>query len=171
MATQRIYEVLEEVTPEGDFTHAAVAEKAFAFLAEQEPETLAEWLEGVGLRELREASRRRSMSLRARARRQAGPAAFAAASARFENGDTDALVPMLEVDFCVDDDGTRRRVADMRGEDHAFVAACYQFSSQREAMEAAFHTAVARKVGKQRTADVLNEEQYRSLYQSIAGAK
>lgn len=171
MATHRIYEVLEEVTPEGDFTHAEVAEKAFALLAEQEPETLAEWLEGVGLRELRDASRQRSLSLRARARRQAGPAAFAAASARFEAGALDALVPLLEVDFCVDDDGTRRRVADMTGTDHAFVAGCYRFSSDREAMEAAFHTAVAKKVGKNRTADVLGEEAYRSLYQSIVGAK
>ena len=68
----------------------------------------------------------------------------------------------------IDEDGTRKRAADMTGPEHLFVAeATYKKSANRALMLAAFHQAVAKKVGKRRTGDVLTEEQYEALYLSI----
>jgi hypothetical protein len=57
----------------------------------------------------------------------------------------------------------------MTGVDHVFVAAGYQRQERTAAMLAAFHVAVAKKVGKRTTAEVLSVEQYERLYRSIVG--
>jgi hypothetical protein len=60
-------------------------------------------------------------------------------------------------------DGSYRRVADWTGVEHRQMAESYEARSKRFAMFAAFHRAIAKKVGARRTADVLNEEQYAAL--------
>ena len=55
----------------------------------------------------------------------------------------------------------------MTGKDHLFVAADYDRDARPLLLLAAFHQAVAKKVGRKRTADVFSEAEYDRLYRSI----
>lgn len=70
--------------------------------------------------------------------------------------------------YSIDEANTRRKVADMTGDDHRFVAAKYGSSGRYDLMLEAFHKAVAREIGKKRTADVFTEGQYLNLLDSIS---
>ncbi len=106
----------------------------------------------AGPREFSESARRLQHA------RQSGDAALAAAEER---------VGMFTTMFCVSADLVQKRVADMSGPEHEFVADAYEGSANGALMEAAFHRAVAKKVGKRRTADVMTEQQYERLYRSV----
>lgn len=158
--------VVDEWTPDDDFVVAVVAQKVEAQLRESNPDLLDAWLHAhasIFLGQLinERVRRRRHASLR-----QAPQRKFAEAADAAENGDTVPLTQFL-VDYEIDEDHTRRRVMDMTGADHQFVSDRYQASGSRDLMLSAFHRAVARKVGKKRTADVLSEAQYLDLYRSV----
>jgi hypothetical protein len=58
----------------------------------------------------------------------------------------------------------------MTAADCVYVASGYEASARRARMEAAFHRAVAKKVGPLgRVQDVMDEGTYLRLYQSITG--
>lgn len=77
---------------------------------------------------------------------------------------------LFNVRHKVSDDGTEREAAQMDGSDHFYVAARYEDRSKRNGLFAAFHRAVAKKCGHQRTDEVFTSEQYESLYASITAA-
>lgn len=147
----------------GDFVPAVVASKLAAELREKDPAALTLWLDEHAERFLTDEISRRLSSTRATAARQAKARAFADA------GDDVELVAQFAVVHVVADDFTRRRVGDMTGDDHRYVASAYGASGRYDLMCEAFHLAVARKVGKKRTADVLTEDQYSEMFASIAG--
>ena len=62
---------------------------------------------------------------------------------------------------------TRKRLQDMTGAEHLFVADTYTQSGEADLMLAAFHRAVGKKVGNKRTADVISEVQCERIYNSI----
>lgn len=64
-------------------------------------------------------------------------------------------------------DHVRKRAGDMTGADHKFVAATYTDTGNNAMMLAAFHRAVAKKVGNRKTCDVLNADRYEEMYRSI----
>lgn len=146
------------------------AEKLHAQLLETDPDLLDGWLRAVAVQVLREAIGARSRVQRTVARRRAGSRAFQKAAREAEDsGDAAPLLGLFAVNHVVDGDRNRKRAADMTGPEHLFVADnTYQRSANESLMLAAFHRAVAGKVGERRTSEVLTEEQYERLYLSIA---
>lgn len=69
----------------------------------------------------------------------------------------------------VDEDNTRRTVARMTAADCLFVAGRYDETARQAKLEASFHRAVAKKVGKGTVGDAFTEEQYLTMYRSLTG--
>jgi hypothetical protein len=162
-------------TSGSDWVAAIVAEKLCGQLLEGDPDLLDGWLHAMAVPLLRRAIGLRIHQERCAAKRGARAREFAAAAADLESADgeeresvTAALLGMFSEIHVVDADQTRKRAADMTGSEHLFVAEnTYQKSANTALMLAAFHRAVAKKVGKKRTADVLSEDQYEAMYLSI----
>ena len=161
---------IEAATRGSGWVAAIVAEKLHAELLETDPDLLDGWLRAVAVDSLRLAIGTRSRSQRTVARRRAGSRAFRDAVAEAEqSGDTAPLLGLFSVDYVVDEENTRKRAADMTGPEHLFVAEnTYQRSANEALMLAAFHRAVAEKVGKRRTSEVFSETEYEAMYLSIA---
>jgi hypothetical protein len=124
------------------------------WLRERAPEILAAAI----------AKRKRSTATADRA--HSGARAFEKARSEAASGDLAAL-GAFTVSYTVDAKSTRRKVADMTGADHEFVAASCESDAKSIALLAEFHRQVARKIGSKRTSDVLSEKQYDQLYRSI----
>lgn len=147
--------------PDG-FVAAVEAERFRDWMRAEHPEVLSAWLAEQELRAIHRAIIDHDRADRTRVRNRAVSRAFAE---RYPEE-----LSAFDIRFVVDEENLRKRVADMTGADHAFVADRYQASANRELMLCEFHRAVATKVGKRRTADVLDVEQYESLQRSITGA-
>lgn len=110
-----------------------------------------------------------------RARHQSRKSAFASTVRRVEQaGGTPTEAAFVATGLLADamvvaEGNVRKRVADMTGQDHLFVAGRYDHVGRRVKLLAQFHVAVAKKVGDSRTADVFTDEAYASLYRSITG--
>lgn len=164
--------LIEEATTGSDWVPALVAEKLIDRLKADDPDLLNGWLHTLAPQLLTDAISTRERSARTTARRRAGARAFEAARQAAESGNADALTVFsgsFAVTFVISDDDTRRRVADMTGADHKFVAAGYAREANTAKMLAAFHRAVAKKAGPKRTAEVMSEAEYDALYRSITG--
>jgi hypothetical protein len=159
---------IEAAMPDGDYVAPIVAAELVERLRAEDPELLSGWLHLRAAVFLADSIARRSNSLRSAARVMAPRRAFAEASKVFETGAAPLALEPFKTEYVVDGGNTRRRVADMTGEDHQFVAAAYADSKRTAALLEQFHLAVARKVGKRRTADVISEEQYLRMYRSAA---
>ncbi len=152
-----------DALPNG-FVAAVEAERFRDSLRASHPEVLAAWLAEHELEMIRQAitgldRRNRTLSRTRGAARQFGDA-----------GDDPERLSVFDIRFVVDGENLRKRVADMTGADHRFVADSYDSSATQAAMLAQFHRAIAKKVGKRRTADVLDAGQYESLLKSITGS-
>lgn len=151
-----------------DFQSAVLAEKLVARIEEQDPASLDEWLHARAAAITTMEISARLRSIRARHVHRASARSFAEAVEAAEDGDTEPLTHFAVV-YQVSDDHVRRPVGQMNGPDHLYVAGAYQASGKRDLMLAAFHRAVAKKVGKRTTAEVFSEAQYHDLLHSIAG--
>lgn len=151
---QKVDEMLETLD---SWQAAEVAAKVNAEI----PDVVSEWLDAnrITLLAIEIGHRFRTRRQSAESRKRA---AFADAA---EAGE---LAVFLEY-AVVDADGTRKRIGDMTGADHRFVAGEYQASSEWDALMAAFHRAIAKRVGPKRTADVLSERQYLAIYDRNLG--
>ena len=167
-------ERIAEATSGSGWVAAVVAQKLHASLLENDPDLLDGWLNAMAVQMLRRVIGLRTHAERARAKRGARAREFGDAAGDFGSaGDDDKeaagerLLGMFAVPYVIDADGTQKRAADMTGTDHLFVAVDKEKSAKTARMEAAFHRAVAKKVGKKRTADVIPLEQYEAMYLSI----
>lgn len=161
-------ERIRAATTGSGWVAAIVAEKLHAGMLENDPDLLDGWLHAMAVQTLRQEIGLRARSERTVARRRAGALSFASAAGDAElSGDPSRLLGLFRVNHVVDAQDTRKRAADMTGEEHLFVAEDYQRSANTARMLAAFHRAVAKKVGRKRTSDVLTEEQYEQMYLSI----
>lgn len=168
-------ERIAEATKGSGWVAAVVAQKLHASLLESDPDLLDGWLNAMAVQMLRRVIGLRTHAERAAAKRGARVREFSEAADDFEAADDaeekDAaagrLLGMFAMPYVIDADGTQKRAADMTGPDHLFVAGDKEKTAKTARMEAAFHRAVAKKVGKKRTADVIPLDQYEAMYLSI----
>lgn len=146
-----------------DIVVAVEANKLVAKLAETDPELLRGWLAANAEQFVADALGSRLRSKRGHVRRTSQARAFSTAA---RSGDPVALRP-FRTRHIVDDHYTQRAVGKMNGNDHLFVAQSYDMSAQTSQMLAAFHRAVARRVGDRLTEEVMNEDAYLRMYESI----
>lgn len=136
-------------------------------MREDDPGLLRDWLWCNAEQFVADALGSRIRSRRARMRRVGAAEAFAKAAS---SGDPTALAP-FRVRHVVDEDNTQREVASMTGTDHLFVAQTYDLEARTSQMLAAFHRAVAKRVGADRTTqEVMDESTYMRLYDSIVNS-
>lgn len=149
----------------GDFTPSQLAAQVLAEGRENDPQAVREWLDAISLAVVTETISKRLQSDRGVALARRGARAFQSA---VDSGDPDEL-NAFRTYYAVNDENLRRRVADMTGPDHTFVANSYGRSARQSQMLEAFHRAVAKKVGPRRTEEVFTEEEYARLYSSVMG--
>lgn len=164
----RIEKIIESWVPDdGDLIAEVVAQKLYANLQETAPDLLEQWLHERAQIFLTQTVTSWLNRERAKASRRAVKRAFKDASDQAEEGD-DTELGHFAVLHVVAADNTRRRVADMTGADHRFVADKYQASGKYDLMLSAFHRAIGKACGAKRTADVMTEQQYDEQMQSFA---
>lgn len=147
-----------------DMVVSTAAAKLHNDLLERDPDLLSGWLRMHAVAILADAMSQRIRSRRGATRRYQAQARFSDAA---QSGDRHRMSPFM-VRHVVDDHHTSRPVGEMTGNDHLFVASEYDHSARSSAMLASFHRAVARRVGDRKTREVLDEESYARLYDSIA---
>lgn len=154
---------------QSDYTAPIVAAELVDRLRAEDPDLLSGWLHLKAHVFLGDVVARKSNSKRQAARRSAPRRAFAEAARSFgETADETVLSPFV-AEYVVDDQNTRRTVARMTSADCLFVAARYEDTAKQAKLEAAFHRAVAKKVGKRTVGDAFTEEQYLTMYRSVTG--
>lgn len=146
------------------YVPAIEAERFVAELRDRDPGALADWLDlhavsivGQDFSRIR-TRERQQISRESSARRFADEAA------------SGQMTPGLwAITFRVDDDDTQKQLRAMTAADHLFVAASYDVDAKRSSMLAAFHRAVAKKVGRRTTEEVFTPEKFLALRESITG--
>lgn len=93
--------------------------------------------------------------------------AFAEAARSFTAEPDAVVLRAFAFEYVIDEQNTRRTVANMTAADCRFVAEQYERTAREAKLESAFHRAVAKKIGVQRVGDVFTEEQYLEMYQSV----
>jgi hypothetical protein len=162
--TAEINALIDElIEADDDLIPATAAEKLVATLEETDAELLDGWLRLGAQSFMTRTITDRIRHLRAQAAANHVKTRFSRAA---KSGDNAGL-GVFAIRFCVDDDNTQRRVADMRGPDHLFVASDYERSGKRSMVLASFHKKVAAKVGDKKTSEVFGEEEYAAMLLSI----
>lgn len=158
---------VEGAIPQGDYVASVVAADLVDRLRMEDPELLSGWLHLKAPVILADVVARQSNSKRQAARVAAPRRAFAEAASRFSSdGDVRVLSPFA-AEYVVDEANTRRTVANMTAGDCRFVASKYEDAARISKLEAAFHRAVAKKIGGQLVGEVFTEEQYLEMYRSV----
>lgn len=85
--------------------------------------------------------------------------AFADAVEEFNAGSNEAI-SVFTTPMPIGEEGRRVLVGDMTGADHRFVAIRHRGFAKANKMAAAFHEAVAKKLGDRTTSELFTEEQY-----------
>lgn len=162
---------IAEATSGDGWIVGIVAAKLHAQLLESDHDLLDGWLSEHAVPILSDYIGQRERSIRARSRLRAKPRQFAAAASDADqSGDYSDLPGMFAATYPVDADDLRKRVADMTGADHKYVAeTVYQPLAEKNKLLAAFHRAVAKKVGNRKTAEVYSEAEYEQMFRSIVG--
>lgn len=155
-----IDELLDE---DADLIPAVGAAKLVTQLEENDSELLDAWLRHGAQAFMTKAITERIRHIRAQLAANATKTRFSKAA---KSGEP-AELGVFSIRFCVDDDNTQRKVADMRGPDHLYVSEDYMRSGKRSLVLASFHKKVAAKVGDKRTAEVFGEEEYAAMLLSI----
>jgi hypothetical protein len=159
--------LIAAVTKGDGWVPRLVAEK---ILSLADPVLLDAWLRQMAGEILTDMLAKRRRSAKAAARADAAPQAFAKARAAAEHGDLAAL-GSFAASYAVDEKETSRKVGDMTGADHEFVAARCDSAANSAALLAEFHRQIARRVGPKKTSQVLTEKQYDEMYRSITGGR
>lgn len=163
---------IDAATEGSGWVAAVVAGKLYARIAVDDPDLLDGWLHILGPDTLRRVIHERSSAARMRERGRARKGEFADAARNYETGEDSnglKLAGMFALLHVVSAEDVRKRAGEMTGADHEFVARSYQKRGQRALMQAAFHRAVAEKIGTRRTDEVMDLGDYERLYRSIAG--
>lgn len=160
--------LLSEKLPTTDYIAGVEAAKIVEWLRDNDPDLLHGWLNEIAVVVMSRTIATRSNRDRGDRRKNASVFAFSAAATRFAaSGDPSEFSPFLE-QFVVNSDNLRRIVADMTREDHTFVANRYNQRSEQQKAEAAFHKVIADRIGSgQTTSDVMDEDTYQRLHDSI----
>lgn len=162
-----IERIIAEWVPEyDDMPWAVVAEKLVARFDESAPDVFEEWLHEHApafLAGYLKQLYRKDSDQKSHGTKQKMKDVVDAVSS---NGSLDGLDRFTKL-HRVDRKGTERPVSMMTGNDHAFVAGCYQRAGTLDAMLAAFHREISKRCGPSRTAEVMSEEAYRKAFDSL----
>lgn len=150
---------------ETESPNPVVAAELVEKLRANDPELLTGWLNARAVAVLNDYLRHLDSVQRAKTRVRAPGRAFAEAARAFEAGE--APMRIFEARYVISDVGARRRVGDMTGADHKFVADRYGDSARRDAFLESVHRAVAAVVGDRRTEEVYSAEQYAAMFKGI----
>lgn len=157
-----LYELLKEHLEEArekDYHLDAVAASFCAKMELEHPAEFTAWLHERAPIFVRREMGRLEHAKRTTARVRAKARAFGEA---IDGGDVQDY--FLSTAYIVDEQNTRRRMGDMTGADHRFVASQYEVTGKEALMMAAFHKALAKKIGSRKTSEVYTEEQIAALW-------
>ncbi len=166
-------DLIDAVLPDGDYVAPVVAHDLVEKLRANDTELLAGWLDVRAEVTMTAYISDRIKNRRQSSRESTARGVFGAAAERFATtGDGAALrhataISPFDAEHVVNDGLLRRRVGEMTGPDHLFVAKEYADAKQTAALLESFHKAVAKKVGDRKTKDVFTEDQYMDMYRSI----
>lgn len=141
--------------------NAVTAAEMVRALSEQDPDLLLGWLQARSTAVLASYLNALDRGDRARARRGEAARTFAAAAVRFEAGDLDAMNPFDATHMIR---GQRKRLGEMTGRDHLFVAEGYRRRAATQTFLQVVHRAVAVRVGNRTTEEVFTPEQYQAMF-------
>ncbi|HEY8977706.1 MAG TPA: hypothetical protein VIN75_26060 [Burkholderiaceae bacterium] len=163
---------IDAALPDGDYVAPLVAHDLVEKLLATDPDLLHGWCEARYEPILADFIHHKVKARRSASREASARAAFAEAAGAFvASGDAlalrEAVRSPFDAEYVVNGDLLRRKVRDMVGADHLFVASEYAESKQTAALLESFHRAVAKKVGGKRTSEVFTEETYLAMYRSI----
>src|SRR5437016_2146972 len=114
---EQIIEILDGLTPDGDFKASEVTDEALVWMEINEPDLLEAWSREVSRQTLNAYFRQRLRSRRGSWARSARGRLFReAANGAMETGDLSSLAP-FSLSYVVNAESLRRRVADMTTED------------------------------------------------------
>lgn len=160
---------IEANWPKGDFVASVVAQDWAEELERTDSDLLAGFMQTYAVKAFIEIIALRDRRLRSTNRARASAREAGDALKRVQTGESSiADESIFEVRYVVDGENTRRRMADMTGPDHLFVANNYESTAKQAKLKSAFHRAIAKKVGGRRTSDVFTAEQVQAMYRSIA---
>jgi hypothetical protein len=157
---------IDAETGDGPYVSRVVAEHIVHKLRATDPDLLDGWLHAQAEHFLWQAINDRDRSTRARGKEAAKRATFGKAAAAFENGDTEPLTQFLAMPFPVEG-GSRKRLADLTGDDLAYVADDYGRRATENAMTEAFLRALAKRVQHGVVADHFTEQQLADMWTSL----
>lgn len=165
-------DAIDAMLPNGDYVAPLVAHELVEKLLANDPDLLRGWCEARYEPILADFIHHKVKGRRSASREAAARSAFAEAAGSFAaTGNVTALREAVrspfDTEYVVNHGLLRRKVRDMTGPDHLFVAREYAESKQTAMLLESFHRAVAKKVGQQRTGEVFTEETYLAMYRSI----
>lgn len=160
--------VIDAETANGPYNAAEVAAHVVKKLRATDPDLLLGFLERQAEYLVRQMIIQRDCSTRTHARTHARRNAFGAAAREAEQGQPEKLVKWLEVPFPVQD-GTRKRLADLRADDLDFVASDYEHRANENALTASFLRALQRKVGRGTVGAKFSDDQLNRMWNSLVG--
>lgn len=165
--------LIDAALPDGEYVAPVVAHDLTEKLRANDAELLAGWLDTRAEVTMTAYISDRIKSRRQSSRESAARTAFSGAAEKFTaTGDGSALrqaaaTRPFDAEHVVNHGRLRRKVGEMTGPDHLFVAKEYAETKQTAMLLESFHRAVAKKVGDQKTKDVFTEDQYVEMYRSI----
>src|SRR3954468_10136646 len=151
---------LHKTTLPSEFVVTIEAAKFLEQMKEKYPDDLTEWTDAHALGVITHSLRKLLQGDRQRARGKRGQ--FRDATDQFDPGDPES-VSVFAQRFVIDHDNMWRPLGEMTGKDHLFVAEQYTKTGRRALMEAAFHRAIAKRVGDKRTDEVFSADELTEL--------
>lgn len=144
--------------------NAMTAVEVVRTLREQDPELLAAWLDYRAEAIVTNYLNRLDVADRALSRRGAAARQFAEMTAGIsEGGEVPSALATFDARYQVAG-GRRRRLGDMTGPDHDYVADGHRTHQRRAAFLESVHRQVALRLGPKRTEEVFTEDEYRALF-------
>jgi hypothetical protein len=151
-----------------DIIPSVDAAKLVALWRVEDPKGLRAWLDSHAEAFVHDEISRRFRAQRRHARSSA--ARFGDAAKNFEEtGDPQSFGVYFATREMVNEQGVQRCVGEMTGNDHLYVAECKTLQGNALLAVAAFHRAIAKKVGSRRTCDVFTEADYAKMMNSLVG--
>lgn len=167
LAAAKVREAIDQHTDGGPYTPRLAAAEIVEKLRATEPDVLQVWLDSQAEHFVWQLINDRDRSRRGHAVRGRGAAAFKSADEAHRSGDTTALLPFLDAPYTVED-GSRRRLAELKHDDLVFVAETYDQRARDNALRAAFMSALAKKVKRGQVQDHFTEDKLHAMWNSLA---
>lgn len=163
-----IKEAIERAIPNlGTYTSRGVAHEIVAYLREHDPELLAGWLDSRADHFLAMEINIHDVKSRSRMRTTARSVFADAAKLHDQGNPVPLMMSLMNAPYVVSRDGTRKKLAAMTAEDLNFAAAAYGGRAKRNAFEATFLKALARKIGDGIVGDYFTELQLAEMRESL----